>query len=195
MYAAIVLGFDAMTRCLCGAYDKAVEHAEKALRLSPLEPLIYYPASALALAFLFTGRNEEAVTHARKAIDGNQLELYYQPKADLASGRVVGAEALVRWQHPERGLVGPGEFIPLAEETGAIVPLGAWVLRESCETMHRVAAKLGQMGYGNVAVMSGGLKAWRDAGATHLSVNTMNAGLAKVDDHLAVLERVAADLK
>ena len=70
--SAIVLGFDAMTRCLCGAYDKAIEHAEKAMNLSPLEPLLYYAAFALALARLFTGRNEEALTHARKAIEGNR---------------------------------------------------------------------------------------------------------------------------
>jgi len=70
--AAIVLGFDALTRCLCGAYDKAIEHAEKAMRLSPREPLLYLATFALALACLLTGRNEEAVTHARKAIDGNR---------------------------------------------------------------------------------------------------------------------------
>jgi adenylate cyclase len=70
--SAIVLGFDALTRCLCGAYDKAVEHAEKAMHLSPLEPLVYHATLALALACLFTGRNEEAVTHARKAIEGNR---------------------------------------------------------------------------------------------------------------------------
>jgi tetratricopeptide (TPR) repeat protein len=70
--AAVVLGFDAMTRCLCGAYDKAVEHAEKAMRLSPLEPLVYHAAFALALARLLTGRFEEAVAHARKAIEGNR---------------------------------------------------------------------------------------------------------------------------
>jgi adenylate cyclase len=70
--SAIVLAFDALTRCLCGAYDKAIEHAEKALRLSPMEPLVYHAAVALGLACLFTGRNEEAVNHARKAIDGNR---------------------------------------------------------------------------------------------------------------------------
>jgi tetratricopeptide (TPR) repeat protein len=70
--AAVVLGFDALTRCLCGSYDKAIEHAEKAMHLSPLEPLVYHAAFALALACLFTGRNEEAVTHARKAIEGNR---------------------------------------------------------------------------------------------------------------------------
>jgi len=70
--SAIVLGFDALTRCLCGAYDKAIEHAQKALRLSPVEPLVYYAEVALGFACLFIGRNEEAVTHARKAIDGNR---------------------------------------------------------------------------------------------------------------------------
>jgi adenylate cyclase len=70
--AAIVLGFDALTRCLCGAYDKAIEHAEKAIHLSPLEPLLYHAAFALALASLLTGRTEEAIAHARKAIEGNR---------------------------------------------------------------------------------------------------------------------------
>jgi adenylate cyclase len=70
--AAAVLGFDAVTRCLCGAYDKAIEHAEKAIHLSPLEPLVHHASFALALASLFTGRIEEAVAHARRAIDGNR---------------------------------------------------------------------------------------------------------------------------
>lgn len=70
--SALVLGFDALTRCLCGAYAAAVEHAEKALRLSPLEPLVYHAWLALALASLLTGRPEEAVAHAQKAIEGNQ---------------------------------------------------------------------------------------------------------------------------
>ncbi len=70
--SALVLGFDALTRCLCGAYPAAIEHAEKALRLSPLEPLVYHASLALALACLLTGRPEEAVAHAQKAIEGNQ---------------------------------------------------------------------------------------------------------------------------
>jgi diguanylate cyclase (GGDEF)-like protein/PAS domain S-box-containing protein len=67
----------------------------------------------------------------RRAIDRQELLLHYQPKIDLATRRIVGAEALVRWQHPQIGLVHPAEFIPLAEETGLVVPLGEWVMREA----------------------------------------------------------------
>jgi adenylate cyclase len=70
--SAIVLSFDALTRCLCGAYDKAIEHAERALRLSPMEPLVYHAEVAFGSACLLTGRAEEAVSHARKAIEGNR---------------------------------------------------------------------------------------------------------------------------
>jgi adenylate cyclase len=69
---AAVLSFDALTRCICGFYDAAVEHAGRALQLSPLEPLVYHAAFALALACLLTGRTEEAVAHARKAVEGNR---------------------------------------------------------------------------------------------------------------------------
>lgn len=66
------------------------------------------------------------------AIRDGQLVLHYQPEIDLVTGRIVGFEALVRWQHPERGIVMPGEFIDLAEETGLILPLGDWGIREAC---------------------------------------------------------------
>ncbi|WP_306208654.1 putative bifunctional diguanylate cyclase/phosphodiesterase [Actinoplanes sp. RD1] len=68
----------------------------------------------------------------RRAVAGDELVVYFQPAVALVTGELLGAEALVRWNHPVRGLLGPGEFIDLAEETGAIVPLGAWVLRAAC---------------------------------------------------------------
>jgi adenylate cyclase len=74
--AAVVLAFDALTRSICGAYDAAIEHAEKALRLSPLEPLVYHAAFALSVAFLLTGRTEEAMANARHAIEGNRNFMY-----------------------------------------------------------------------------------------------------------------------
>lgn len=80
----------------------------------------------------------------RRAIDKNQFILHYQPRVDLVNGALVGAEALIRWQHPDRGLLGPNDFIALAEQTGLIVPIGTWAIHAVCaQQAEWIAAGLG----------------------------------------------------
>ena len=92
---------------------------------------------------------QDVVNHARlgselhNAIIRHELFLLYQPVFDIVTGRLHGAEALVRWKHPVRGFVSPGDFIPVAERSGLIVPLGSWVLREACEQLARWRAEHG----------------------------------------------------
>jgi len=107
----------------------------------------------------------------RQAVDGDQLRLVYQPKVDLATGQVFGVEALLRWRHPERGMVRPDHFIPLAEESGSIVAIGEWVLREACRQARR----------------------WQDAGMAPLVVS-VNVSPRQFDDRRLVA-RVADALR
>ena len=77
----------------------------------------------------------------RRALDQGQFVLYYQPEVDLSTRKIIGLEALIRWQHPERGLIPPLDFIPLAEETGLILPIGDWGLLETCTQIQKWCAQ------------------------------------------------------
>ncbi|KFE46382.1 putative bifunctional diguanylate cyclase/phosphodiesterase [Pseudomonas syringae] len=84
----------------------------------------------------------------RRALTQNELEVFYQPKLCLSSGRLLGMEALLRWNHPEKGMIRPDQFISVAEETGLIIPIGKWVARQSC----RMSKALTAAGFGNLQV-------------------------------------------
>ena len=98
--------------------------------------------------------NEEAnyklfvENNLRRALTQNELEVFYQPKLCLKTGQLLGMEALLRWQHPEKGMIRPDQFISVAEETGLIVPIGKWVVRQAC----RMSKQLTAVGLGNLQV-------------------------------------------
>ncbi len=127
--------------------DSLIEHADIAM----------YRAKKLGrnnYQFYTPAMNEEAMERVRiesalrSALERNEFVLHYQPQVELSSGKIMGMEALLRWQHPELGVVAPSRFISVAEETGLIVPIGAWVMRTACRQN----------------------KAWHDAGLGQLRV-------------------------
>jgi EAL domain-containing protein (putative c-di-GMP-specific phosphodiesterase class I) len=114
----------------------------------------------------------ELETSLRLALERDEFVLHYQPQVGLRTGSIVGVEALLRWRHPERGLVGPAQFIAFAEETGLIIDLGEWALREACKQN----------------------KAWQDAGLppVPIAVN-MSAKQCEQPDVDVVVRRALAD--
>jgi EAL domain-containing protein (putative c-di-GMP-specific phosphodiesterase class I) len=126
----------------------------------------FYSAKSNSLSF----ERLALETSLRRGLERGEFSLHYQAKVDLRSGAITGVEALLRWQHPELGMVPPGQFIPLAEETGLIVPLGKWVLHAACEQ---------------------GV-AWRRAGLPPVRMSVNISGRQFADEHL--LADIAAAL-
>jgi len=128
--------------------DTLLQHANAALGASKVQgknSLSYFSDELNAAAL----ERLNLETDLRKAITNKEFQLYYQPKVDIQKNRIAGSEALIRWIHPTRGLISPGQFIPLAEELGLIVDIGTWVLQEACEEAIR----------------------WREAGLTDCGVS------------------------
>ncbi len=140
----------------------------------------------------------------RSALTAGELELFYQPKVDTQSGAVHSAEALIRWRHPQRGLVPPGDFIPLAEECGLIADIGEWVVREACRQARtwqleglpllRIAVNLSptQFRHGNLlAIMRKALDD-ADLDARYLEVElTENTVMSDAEGSVAILEKLS----
>lgn len=116
-------------------------------------------------------RRLQLETDLRRAIENKEFVVYYQPIVSLKNGEIIGAEALIRWQHPQKGLISPMEFIPIAEETGLIIPIGEWILREAC-TQNR---------------------AWQNAGYQHLCIKVNFS--ARQFQHHNLVEEVRLVLK
>lgn len=123
-------------------------------------------------------------TDLRHALERNEFELHYQPQIRLSDGRIVGGEALIRWNHPERGMVSPGTFIPVAEQSGLIIDIGDWVVDEACR--QQAAWRAAGLSYISVAVNVSALQFWR--GTIDQSVR------AAMERHGVAAERLELEL-
>lgn len=120
--------------------DMAMQHAKRA---GGNRTLFYSPGMNAALL-----KRSRLESRLRGALEDGQFELHYQPQFDVCKRRVTGAEGLIRWRHPRKGLMAPAEFLPIAEESGLIIPIGEWVLREGC----RQGAEWRAMGHGDLRI-------------------------------------------
>jgi diguanylate cyclase (GGDEF)-like protein/PAS domain S-box-containing protein len=132
-------------------------------------------------------------TDLRRAIEREEFRMRYQPIVELQSGAITGFEALVRWQHPERGIVPPGEFIPVAEETGLIVPIGRWVLETGCRQMAAWHGRLAEASDLSISVNLSG-RQFQDPQVVQQILDVLQAsGLPPTSLKLEITESVLMD--
>jgi EAL domain-containing protein (putative c-di-GMP-specific phosphodiesterase class I) len=132
----------------------------------------------------------------RRALDERALVLHYQPQYDLRRSRIVGCEALLRWNHPELGLLPPGEFLPVAEESGLIVPIGAWVLNEACRqaAVWQAAGHVGLRVAVNVSSRQFRERGFEDVVAAALAQTSLRAGSLELEITEGLVEDVDATI-
>jgi diguanylate cyclase (GGDEF)-like protein len=122
--------------------DDLLAHAEVAMTIAKerggSQALFFEPAMTDSMHERLAQEND-----LRRALAAGEFELHYQPEISIKTGRIVAAEALLRWRHPSKGIIGPNSFIPLAEETGLMIPLGEWALREACRQARAWQVDLG----------------------------------------------------
>ncbi len=127
----------------------------------------------------------------RDALVGGDLVLRYHPIVDLGTGRIIAFEALCRWRHWSKGLLGPAQFLPLAEETGLMVPIGGWVLEESCRRLSRWRARIADAGDVDVAVNLSGVEL-RDRGLVDRAAEALGAARLPAERLVVEVNEAAA---
>jgi len=151
--------------------EQLQQHAEAAMYLAKESGKNNYKIYTEDLHKAIT-RKLKLESELRKALEKNQFTLHYQPKMNLETNEVIGMEALIRWEHPELGLIPPMQFIPIAEETGLIVPIGEWVMHTACRQT----------------------KAWQEAGHSEMTI-AVNISVRQLmqNDLLEMIERILTD--
>nr|WP_240947901.1 EAL domain-containing protein [Planosporangium mesophilum] len=188
----VVDGYELLVQASIGVTEAGTgDDPESLLRKADIAMYAAKESGKDSFARYQPGMGADILDHAqlgaqlRQALDGGQLTVRYQPVVRLADRRIIGMEALVRWRHPERGEISPGDFIPTAERTGLIVPLGRWVLREACRQKAAWREAYGDSSPSTIGVNVSGRQLLQPGFADEVADAVHEAGL---EPHHLVLE-------